>query len=70
MGLFPNNLLPNATRSLTTTAPTKIAVDATDLYWTSYDGNAVYKVPLAGGTPTTIARSMALESSRTFPGQS
>ena len=25
------------------------------MYWTSYDDGAVMKVPLAGGTPTTLA---------------
>jgi hypothetical protein len=30
-------------------------VDATYVYWTSYMGNAVMKIPTAGGTPITLA---------------
>ena len=36
---------------------TAVAIDATDLYWMSYGGNAfVAKVPLVGGQPTVLAR--------------
>jgi sugar lactone lactonase YvrE len=30
-------------------------VDATSVYWTNYNGGAVMKVPLGGGTATTLA---------------
>jgi hypothetical protein len=36
-----------------------IAVDATNVYWTDYGDHAVMKVPLDGGTPTTLATGPA-----------
>lgn len=32
-----------------------IALDARNVYWTDTNGNAVLTMPLAGGTPTTLA---------------
>ncbi|HEY6459075.1 MAG TPA: hypothetical protein VIY73_02960 [Polyangiaceae bacterium] len=36
-------------------APQGIAVDAANAYWTDSQNQTVYAVPLAGGTPTTLA---------------
>ena len=35
--------------------PAGIAVDATSVYWTNATSGTVMKVPLGGGTPTTLA---------------
>ena len=39
----------------TSVFPVVIAVDATGVYWTDGGGGNVMKVPLGGGTPTTLA---------------
>jgi sugar lactone lactonase YvrE len=38
--------------------PESIAVDATSVYWVNYAGCSVMKVPLAGGSPTTLAAAV------------
>ena len=38
--------------------PVRIAVDATNVYWTNYGSGTVMKVPLAGGVATTLASGM------------
>ena len=35
-------------------APLDLAIDSTSVYWTTFAGT-VMKVPLGGGTPTTLA---------------
>jgi hypothetical protein len=37
------------------TSPTYLAVDDTNLYWTSVNGGLVMKLPLAGGPPVVLA---------------
>ena len=39
-----------------------IAVDGTNIYWTSPTGSTVMKVPLAGGKPTTLASGQSSPS--------
>ena len=39
--------------------PLGIAVDATSVYWTNYEGGTVQKVGLGGGTPVTLASGQA-----------
>jgi hypothetical protein len=36
---------------------TGIALDDRNVYWSSYDGNAILKVPKTGGNPTTLAQA-------------
>ncbi len=36
-------------------SPNGIAVDGASVYWTNYFDGTVLKVPLGGGSPTTIA---------------
>src|SRR5262249_45055127 len=36
-----------------------MAVDATNVYWTTYDDGKVMKVPIDGGTPTALATGQA-----------
>jgi hypothetical protein len=38
--------------------PFGLAVDAENVYWADFNGGAVAKVPLDGGTPVTIASSL------------
>jgi hypothetical protein len=39
--------------------PAFIAIDATSVYWTNFNGGTVMKVSTAGGTPTTLASGQA-----------
>ena len=41
-------------------SPTRIAVDATSVYWTNSVNGMVMKVPLDGGTPTTLASNQEI----------
>ena len=40
--------------------PLNLAVDATSLYW--FDGQNISKTPLSGGTPSTLAAGVSLDS--------
>lgn len=39
--------------------PAGVAVDATHLYWTNFDGGSVMKIPLSGGSPATVTAAEA-----------
>jgi hypothetical protein len=58
-GLFSVASGGGEVRSLASTTaeifPAAIAVDATSVYWTDYSAPGVLKVPVVGGTPTTLA---------------
>lgn len=55
--------VPLAGGAVTTVVPntraTRIALDATSVYWTSSSDGVVMKVPIAGGAPTVIASNQA-----------
>jgi hypothetical protein len=48
----------NAERLTTTETGGKLAIDATSIYWTTHNENAIYKVAVAGGTPTKLAMDL------------
>jgi hypothetical protein len=47
-----------ATTLATAAGPSAVAVDSTSVYYTDYLGNSIVKLPLAGGTPTTLAAGL------------
>lgn len=50
--------------------PSDLAVDGTNVYFTSYQDGTVSKVPVAGGTPTVIASKQKLPSAIVVDGTS